>query len=169
MRSLPLPDRHQAVSDQIPCPLSRYDGTLHLGSRQLQVDIYAHHEEDYGYLADLEFDGQPMGRIRRAATATIALLGAFQQAANRGCLELWTPIDPGRTVFTLEVDRDFRGLTLKRTNDTYVVLGALSHRSQGLTRWLPFCNGFRCETWENNSFEALLRCVEFLDQNGMIV
>lgn len=170
MLSSALRDWYQANAKTTACPLQRYDGLLHLGTRRAETDIYAHHQDDYGYMADVIFDGKLIGRIERAATASIALLGAFQLIANRGGLELYTPTLPGHDVFTLEARPGYLGLTLRRFGEpTYVVLGAKQVKCAELSTWIPFCKGFEDMRGELNSIEALKRCVEFMDSEGMIL
>ena len=161
--------RYQTEAETFPCPLARYNGRLELGTRRARVTVMTHPEPNTGYLAEVQFDGRLVSQINQAATATIALLGAYQQAANRGYLELLTPTLAGHTMFTMENTVDFHGLTLRRLGaHTYVVIGAQRIRCSELTRWVAFCIGFEDQKGEPNSFEALKRCVLFMDAEGMI-
>jgi hypothetical protein len=168
MSSLALPVRHHAVSETSPCPLARYGGHLHLGASRLQLHVHAQADEDLdGYTVNVWFDNEPIGQVKRAATASLALLGAVQRVARLGLFQLRTPIVPG-LYYQLESDHGFRGLTLPRNGvQTYVVMGAVTNHNRG-NRWMAFCEGFRdCAETHPNSFEALLRCVRFMIEDNI--
>jgi len=165
MTSSALRDRHHAALDTL-CPLTRYDGSLLINETgRLRVRIYVHPERDHGYLADVTYDGLDLFRIKRAATASLALLGAVQTSAHHALLQLYTPIIPG-LYYGVETPKNARMVTLKRAGtEPYVVVGATRNNCR---TWLPFCEGMdRADKYEANSFEALLQCTEFMSLNNI--